>query len=126
MITPVFAALLTLIYLALSARVITYRRGNQLGLGDHGDASLLKRMRAHANFAEYVPLGLVMMLMVELMGAPVWLLAIIGALLLVGRAFHAYGFSASPPIMRLRVNGMLMTFGSLLVSVGAIFVLSIL
>ncbi|WP_375281697.1 MAPEG family protein [Pseudooctadecabacter sp.] len=120
MITPLYAAALALIFIALSIRVITYRRGNQLGLGDHGDKSLMKRMRAHANFAEYAPFGLLLMLLVELQEGAGWVLHLTGLLLLLGRAGHAYGFSASPPKMNLRVGGMLMTFASIVVSVLAI------
>ena len=46
MITGLYGALIALVFLALSARVIMYRRANQLGLGNHGDKSLMKRMRA--------------------------------------------------------------------------------
>ena len=35
MITGLYGALIALVFLALSARVIVYRRANQLGLGDH-------------------------------------------------------------------------------------------
>jgi uncharacterized membrane protein YecN with MAPEG domain len=35
MITGLYGALIALMFLALSARVIVYRRANQLGLGDH-------------------------------------------------------------------------------------------
>ena len=62
MITGLYGALIALVFLALSARVIMYRRANQLGLGDHGDKSLMKRMRAQANCAEYAPFGLLLML----------------------------------------------------------------
>ncbi len=120
MITSLYAVPLALIYLALSARVITYRRGHKLGLGDHGDKSLLKRMRAHANFAEYAPFALVLMGLAEWQGASAIVIHGIGVLLLAGRAAHAYGFSASPPKMKLRVNGMLATFASIVLSVLAI------
>lgn len=126
MITSLFAVPLAILYLILSGRVITYRRGQKIGLGDEGDKSLLKRMRAHANFAEYVPFGLVMMLLAELQGAGPIVLGLIGGLLLLGRALHAYGFSASPPKMALRVRGMLMTFGSIIVSAVTILALALL
>ena len=126
MITPLYAAALTLIFMTLSIRVITYRRGNQLGLGDHGDKSLMKRMRAHGNFAEYAPFGLLLMLMVELQGGPAVVVHGAGLLLLLGRAAHAYGFSASPPKMQLRVSGMMMTFASILLSMIAILALAVL
>ena len=116
MITALYAGPLALLLIVLSARVITYRRANRIGLGDSGDNSLLKRMRAQANCAEYAPIGIVMMLLVELQNAPAPLVHLIGALLLVGRLMHAYGFSSSPPKMNLRVGGMVLTFISLALS----------
>ncbi len=109
-VTPIYAALIAGIFIALSARVITYRRSRQLGLGDHGDKSLLKRMRAQANCAEYAPFGLLLLALAELQGVSTPLLHLLGLSLLAGRALHAYGFSASPPIQRLRVLGMTFTF----------------
>ena len=69
-ITPIYAALIVLLFLGLSWRVILYRRANRLSLGDTGDKNLLKRMRAQANCAEYAPLALLLMVMSELMGSP--------------------------------------------------------
>jgi uncharacterized membrane protein YecN with MAPEG domain len=117
MITGLYGALIALVFLALSARVIVYRRANQLGLGDHGDKSLMKRMRAQANCAEYAPFGLLLMLLVDLQNPTPILLHVIGMLLLLGRAAHGYGFSASPTKMNLRVGGMLLTLTSFLVSI---------
>ncbi|MCF2870179.1 MAPEG family protein [Octadecabacter sp. G9-8] len=120
MITSIYAIPLAVLFIILSVRVITYRRANQLGLGDHGDKSLMKRMRAHANFTEYTPFALVLMIMVELHGPGAIILHVIGGLLLAGRLAHGYGFSASPPKMNLRVGGMALTFASYLVSIGAL------
>ncbi len=108
-VTPIYAAILTLLFLGLTARVILYRRANRLSLGDEGDRKLLKRMRAQANCAEYAPLGILLLLLAELQGAPVLALHLLGLGLLAGRLLHAYGFSASPQNLRLRVLGMALT-----------------
>lgn len=108
-ITPIYAALVALLLLWLSVRVIRYRRSNRLSLGDAGDKGLIKRMRAQANCAEYAPIGLILLLITELQGAPDIALHALGALLLAGRVIHGYGFSASPPRMNLRVLGMFLT-----------------
>ena len=115
-VTAFYAALLTFIYLFLTFRVIKFRRANQVSMGDQGNNSLLKRMRAHANFAEYAPIGLILLGLTEASGAPVVALHFLGGMLFLGRGFHAYGFSASPPIMRLRVWGMMLTLTMLLIS----------
>ncbi len=125
MITALYAIPIAIVFIALSVRVITYRRGNRIGLGDDGDKSLMKRMRAHANCAEYAPFGLLLMFLGESAGATPFMIHIAGLLLLVGRVSHAYGFSMSPPIMKLRVGGMLCTFTSYGLSIATLAVLVI-
>ena len=124
-ITSFYAALIALIFVLLSARVILYRRKNRLSLGDEGDRSLLKRMRAQANCAEYAPFGILMVALVELAGTPGVIVHILGLMLFAGRLIHGYGFSASPPIMRFRVLGMVLTLLSLIVSAFALILISI-
>jgi uncharacterized membrane protein YecN with MAPEG domain len=113
-ITPLYAGLVALLFLALSMRVARYRRANQLSVGDYGDKKLEARMRAQANCAEYAPIGLILILLVELQGAPVIAVHILGLMLVLGRAMHAYGFSKHPQIIPLRAGGMILTFSVLL------------
>ncbi len=54
-ITAFYAALLALLFVFLSVRVIGWRRVKRVELGHGDDSQLLRRMRVHANFAEYVP-----------------------------------------------------------------------
>ena len=61
-LTPIYAGILTLIYIALSIRVIAGRRAAKARIGDGGDILLQRRLRVHANFAEYIPLALLLML----------------------------------------------------------------
>ncbi len=108
-ITPIYAALTAFIFLTLSWRVIAYRRANLISVGDTGDKNLLKRMRAQANCAEYAPLALLLLLMVELAGAPAIAVHLAGAALVVGRLLHAYGFASTPQKMIFRQIGMVLT-----------------
>ena len=108
-VTPLYAGLIALIFIILSTRVITYRRKHRLSVGDAGDKKLLKRMRAQANCAEYAPIGLLLLLLAELQGAPHLVLHALGLMLFAGRFMHGYGFSQSPGIMPLRVGGMALT-----------------
>lgn len=56
------------------------------------DNSLLQRkVRAHGNFAEYVPHGLLFVLALELMQAQIWLVWLLGSTLTVARIAHAWG-----------------------------------
>lgn len=109
LVTAIYAALLALLFLTLSLRVIRYRRAKLLSLGDEGDRHLLRLMRAQANCAEYVPIGLLLMLIGELQGLPYWLLHVLGLMLLAGRVLHGIGFSSRPQKMPLRVVGMALT-----------------
>jgi uncharacterized protein len=109
-ITTLFAGLLVPLYISLAVRVIFARRSEKVGIGDGGKALLLRRMRAHANFAEYVPYALLLLGLAESMKSPTWLLFASGALLVIGRAVHAYGISQSPEPIVLRQIGMASTF----------------
>lgn len=125
-ITAFYASLLAGLYLVLSARVIGWRRERRVELGDAGDAQLLRRMRVHANFAEYVPLALILMALAETMSPPDVLVHIVGAVLVVGRALHAYGLSQTPHILRFRVYGMVLTFFAIGIAAMICFTLSLL
>ncbi len=110
-ITSLYAALTALVFLALSWRVIRYRRANVISLGDSGDKNLLKRMRAQANCAEYAPLALILLMLSELNGAPSLAMHTMGAAFVVGRVLHAYGFASTPQKIILRQIGMALTLG---------------
>ncbi|MDJ0896439.1 MAG: MAPEG family protein [Alphaproteobacteria bacterium] len=113
-ITPIYAGVATLFFVFLSIRVIGGRRDAHVGLGDGGNRFLQRRLRAHGNFAEYCPLGIVLMALAELQNTPVWTLHMIGTALIVGRLVHAYGVSREPEPIRLRVIGMVLTFMALI------------
>ncbi|MGE0698940.1 MAG: MAPEG family protein [Hyphomicrobiaceae bacterium] len=118
-VTPIYASILALVFVGLSARVIGARRGAGVALGDGGDRLLLRRQRVHANFAEYVPLALVLLLLAEQQGAARPVLHALGLALLAGRLIHAFGVSQEPERLPLRVAGMVLTLGTL-VSAAAI------
>ncbi|ALG89811.1 MULTISPECIES: MAPEG family protein [Actibacterium] len=109
-IAPLYAGLITLLFVALSVRVILRRREAGVSLGDGDDNELRKRIRAQGNCAEYAPLGLILLGMAEVQGAPVWALHLLGLMLLAGRALHAWAVSRTPSAMRARVGGMTLTF----------------
>lgn len=113
-IVPLYAASLALLFVALSVRTLRLRRALGVPIGDGGNASMLRAMRVHANFAEYVPFCLLLLLFVEARGAPPWLVHALGAGLLVGRIAHALGVSRTQENYRYRVFGMASTFTVLL------------
>ena len=112
-ITALYAALLAPLFLVLSVRVIGRRREARVSIGPGEDAELLRRMRVHANFAEYAPFALVLLALAESVATPALVMHAAGAILLVGRYVHAYGVSQSPERIPIRVFGMVSTFTSI-------------
>jgi uncharacterized membrane protein YecN with MAPEG domain len=115
-IIPLYASLLALFYVYLSARTIGVRRKARISIGDGGDDAMLRAMRMHANFAEYAPISLVLLAMVDMQGGPVWLLHALGFLLLAARLSHAYGISSVQAPGKFRVGGMVGTFATMTVA----------
>lgn len=112
-ITAIYAGLLAFLLILLSLRVIGARRGARVALGDGADEALRRRIRVHANFAEYAPMALVLLGLAEGLGTPSWLVHALGVTLLCGRISHAWGVSRTPEDFRFRVAGMAMTFAVL-------------
>jgi len=108
-VTPAYAAILAILFLVLSFRVIGARREARVSIGDGGQSGLLRRQRVHANFAEYAPFCLLLIAMAEIQGAPALLVHALGAGLLAGRMLHAYGLAQQPETFTLRVAGMVLT-----------------
>lgn len=115
-IIPLYASLLSLLFVALSIKTIRLRRELKIGVGDGGNAKMTRAMRVHSNFAEYVPLCLLMFLLAEFYTAPTFLLHFLGAGLLIGRLSHAYGVSQLKENFVFRISGMLLTFTTLLLA----------
>ena len=115
-IVSLYAGLLALLFIGLSALVIRQRGRAKVAIGAGSDAKLERAMRVHANFAEYAPLGLVLLTLMELQRAPTLLLHALGLLLLAGRISHAYGVSQEAENFRFRVSGMMATFATLAIA----------
>lgn len=114
LVTATVASLLTMIFIKLSFAVIGLRRKNKVGLGSGGHDDLERAIRAQGNFAEYVPFGITLIACLELNGAPLWLVAIPGIALIIGRLIHAKGINTPPPDFSKRVLGMKFTFFTLI------------
>ena len=113
-ITALYAGLLALLFVFLSIRVIGARREAGVPIGDGSNPLLLRRMRVHANFAEYVPMALVLMALSESLDTAEPLLHGIGVVLLAGRCVHAYGVSQPNEMIGLRIIGMAATFTAII------------
>jgi len=115
-IVILYAALLALLYLVLTFRTIVLRGRFRVALGDGGNQALQRAIRAHANFAEYAPLAIVLLVLVEGSGAHTLTVHALGATLLLGRLLHALGVSRLREPLPLRMAGMVLTTGCLFIS----------
>jgi uncharacterized protein len=129
------AGLLGLIFLVLSVRVVQARLSQRISLGDGGGESvignaaptnpLLVRARSHANFAEYAPICLLLLGLVEMSGRTSgWFLWGVASALVVARIAHPIGM-ARPAPNAWRLVGTLLQFTVLAVLSGvAIYVVA--
>lgn len=125
-ILPVYAALLALLFVLLSIRTIRTRHSRKVALGHGDDPAMLRAMRVHANFAEYVPLALLLIYFVESTSQTPWLIHLLGCALLLSRLCHAFSISRTPENFRYWVAGMGLTFMVILVSVAHILLRALL
>lgn len=109
MVTTLYAGILGIIYIILAAFVIQGRIQNKISLSDGNNNALLGRIRAHANFGEYVPLALILMILSEFEGASVLFLHILGSALIISRVLHALGLYNKVPFFIGRSLGMVIT-----------------
>lgn len=105
-----YAAILAVLMVVLSVRVSLARRRSGIVLGVGNDTELLERVRIFGNFAEFVPMALVLLAIAAMNGLPDFVLHGLGTLLVVARGLHPFGMSANRPRLLLRVLGMAGTY----------------
>lgn len=117
-LTALYAVPLVVLFIALSVSVIRFRRANRVALGTGDHPELLARVRAQANCAEYLPLGLILLILAEGAGAgPMFHSAAI--LLLIGRFVHAGHLAIWQTAYALRPVAIIATFASYLIALAA-------
>lgn len=114
-VTGIYVALGALLLLALALRISLVRRSARVGIGDGGNHELVKRIRAHANAAEYLPVALLLLLLLDLGQTPPLWLHVFGVVLIVGRVLHAIGLSRTSGPSAGRFLGIVLTWGVMLV-----------
>ena len=92
-VTALYASLAGLMLVLLASLVVRARWRYKTSLGVGNEPGMERAVRAHANFVEYVPLALLLMLSAELNAAPAAALHAAGIVLLASRALHAWGLS---------------------------------
>ncbi len=109
-VTTLAAALLGLIFAVLSGMVVAGRISGKEDLGD-GDTTkypLFIAIRCQGNFAEYVPLTLLLIALVELHTGPTSLVKGLAAALVLARLMHPVGMRLPAP-NPLRAGGFIIT-----------------
>jgi hypothetical protein len=105
-ITPIYAAVLGVMSLALTYHVILARARSHVSIGDGGDVDLATRIRRHGNFHENIALSLVLMALAEAGGLGSMWLHGVGLLLVLGRPLHAIGLAHDRPATFGRIAGL--------------------
>jgi uncharacterized protein len=113
-VTPFYAGLLVLWFLVLCVRVVNLRRRG-IAFGDNGQIDVIRVVRAQANFAEYVPLALLLMGFLEVGRFSIYALHALGLTLLVARLVHGVALSFGWHMRTGRVVGAALTLVVLLV-----------
>jgi hypothetical protein len=113
-ITITIAAAAAVLHIWLAARVSQLRNRHKVSIGDGGNEALVRRMRAHANYGENMPIVLILIGLIELAGGDARILWAAGILFILARIAHGFGMDRPSP-SRLRAIGMI---GSTIVVVG--------
>ncbi|MFT5605101.1 MAG: putative membrane protein YecN with MAPEG domain [Paracoccaceae bacterium] len=116
MITTLYAGLSGVLLLALSSRVVNARRTHKIAFGDDGNEELMRAIRVQANFTEYVPLILLLIVLIEMNGNSAMVIHGLGGALLISRILHAMGLSRSGGVTTARFVGILGTWMVLAIS----------
>ena len=114
-ITSLYAAVFGLLLIPITYAVGLRRMKTRTSFLDGGDRILLRRMRSHGNFVEYVPFALILIGLAELNGASSAYVHSMGALLLISRVVH-YVVINFRPVVAIRVASMLGTTAVFLMS----------
>jgi uncharacterized membrane protein YecN with MAPEG domain len=116
-VTAFVAAICALLLLVTAIDTVRQRLRLKAAFGDHGDAKLISASRAHGNLAEYAPITIILLGLLETARADHMALMVIGAIFLIGRVAHVVGlYTPSEPGKAPlgRQVGVAATFGTLL------------
>ena len=114
-ITPIYTAILGLLFIPITMRVSLYRAKSKITIGTGDDPEMVRRMRGQANFIETVPMALFLLIVMEELGASDTWLHILGLALVLGRVAHYLGLTEMAPLDFL-APGIVATLLTILVS----------
>src|SRR5262249_45095884 len=104
-----YAGCLGLLLVVLSFNVM-YNWVRITRKGQETDKAMRRAERLLASFVEYVPLGLILLMLVEIDHTPPAVLHTLGCSLVAARGMHAYGSNEMPGADILRFIGTQLTF----------------
>jgi uncharacterized protein len=107
-VTLATASLLALLFVILTVRVIQRRLGSKISMGtgdqstigmgqEESGSKLLIAARTHANFAEFVPLSLLLLGFIETSGGKHMVVISLAAVLILARLAHVIGLAKKSP-----------------------------
>jgi uncharacterized protein len=122
-IVALYAGVNILVLLVLAYLVTAGRQKHKISLGDGGNADFIRAQRAHANAAEYIPAGLIGLLILALLepATPLWLLHAAGLCLTLGRVLHGFGLHTGVLNTSRRLGTALTWLAYLLIAGGLIY-----
>ncbi|MGE0666030.1 MAG: MAPEG family protein [Sphingomonadales bacterium] len=88
-----YTAALGLLLVILTYNVLHHRVRAAVESAGNADPTADRIARVHANYTEYVPTGLALLIALEWSGAPALMVHFGGALFTVGRYLHAWGYT---------------------------------
>ncbi|MCX8255072.1 hypothetical protein RHAL1_00687 [Beijerinckiaceae bacterium RH AL1] len=124
-ITAFYGSLLALIYAGLASWVIAGRVTKGALFGDGGDDAMMRRVRCHANFIEYVPIILILIGLYEGASGSPTLVRVLLVVLLVARILHPIGMFAAantPRQFACRGGGIILTLAVLNIAALALLI----
>jgi uncharacterized membrane protein YecN with MAPEG domain len=118
--TAVYAAVLGLLGAILTINVIVNRARHNVLQGDGGLPALTQAIRAHCNFAEQVPMALILVGLVEAFAYRSMIVHGLGVVLLIGRLLSAWGLATTMTLSFGRQAGATLTIIVVAVASGLI------
>ena len=109
MLTPLYGGFFGILYIILTKRVVDMRQKHKETIGAE-NLELVRAVRAHANFIEYVPIVLLLSYFLEIRIEASWLVHISLSSFLIGRIVHALAVSRVNENVKLRMVSMPLTF----------------
>ncbi len=109
-ITLTIAGAAALLNIWLARRVGQMRLRHKVSIGDGGNEALIARMRAQANFIEYTPFVLILILLIEMAEGSVLWLWFVGVAYILARIAHGFGMDRPRgDKLKLRMIGIVVT-----------------